>query len=372
MPASDVSAQFNIKYPHPRDLRTGDLLFPRKPVTLEKGIFDPLSLWSPLQRQKTVGELLASKSLSEFAALDLPGLEFDTLYARPRNDDKLLEAAGDTNNAARLLFLIRILRVAFRELIVDWFGMTVDQFLRNPLVKVLMRALDGEILNNDGFFVGHCAMVLRENDGAHSDDTSTDDGNGNVYVIEGNVSDFDHYRVAIHPYHVKGDGADGRYRGWLNFRASQDNLVWHSRHAALEGAGDAAAAPLRQALLESAKTYLGTAYSFFDDSDFGHPGRLYCSEYLYRVFDDVRTGALTAPARPELLTVDDTRTWQWMKDNNPRRKEGDMGDVIRDALADPVIGPHVAGKPFFILTVQMLWRSAHLTPKFKPYGEPYA
>jgi hypothetical protein len=372
MPASDVSDQFNIKYPHPRDLRTGDVLFPRKPKPLIESFFNPISLWSVNERQMTVGGLLAKKGLADLAPLDLPGLEFDTLYARPRRDLEMLEGADDRNNPARLLFLIRILRVAFRDLTVDWFGMTVDQFLRNPLVKVLMRALDGDILNNDGFFVGHCAIVLREDDGAHSDDTSADDGNGNVYVIEANVSDFDHYRVAIHPYHVKGDGADGRWRGWLNFRASQDNLVWHSRHTALDGAPEAAVAPVRQALLASAKTYLGTAYSFFDDSAFGHPGRLYCTEYVYRVFDDVLTGALTPPAHPELLAVDDTRTWQWMKDNNPRVKEGDMGDVIRDALADPVIGPHVAGKPFFILTVQMLWRSARLAAKFKPFGEPYA
>ncbi len=357
--------QWGVNFPDPQALRTGDMLFARKvpkspleasavffsarlnPAQLEMRLPDylgpALTLWLESGDDRHSGVL---ERLTESQLTTMRGTA---------------EAAG-SDNAKRLAFLIAILRAEFGELFEQWFNLTVDAFLKHPLAQVLLNALSGEL--KDGFFIGHCALVLRERDG------KPDDGpQSTAWVIEANATSFAHYGVSIRPYHVDDDGADGRFRSWAAFRASRGDAVWHSRHLALDKAEDAATWAIRAQLAVRAKTYLGRSYSFFDAPAFADDGRLYCSEFIHRAFDDVRSGAGGEAPHGEIDRVDDRRRWLWMKNNNPPGSE--IGKAIEAAWTDARIRDYVypppghpdhhpEGRPFFVLTVQMLWRSGVL------------
>ncbi len=359
-------------FPNPDDLQTGDLLFPRKITALEGPSAATSSLMllatslTGREREMTVRQYLGP----------LLSLYAETVGGGRASEQTLFDARHQTEAAplkvhaglvgaggkGKLAFLLAILRLEFADILFDWFGLKVEDFLHHPLLVVLQGAFDNTV--QDSFFIGHCAMVLRETDGAHSDA-------GDVYVIEANASSFDHYSVSMHPYLLPGDGAGGggRYRSWAGFRASRGDCCWHSRHVFFDQADAAAAQAARQALLAAAKLYLGRTYSFFDTPVFGDHGRLYCSELLYRAYEDVR-----AAATP-LQALDDggVRTWDWMRANNPMRRAGDLGDTIEKVYANLVSGPSVSipDRPFFIITVQMLWRQPVLGHLLLPYGVEY-
>lgn len=371
--SAPVPVQLGVNFPKPEDLQTGDVLFAGNPKSLLESADTDAELGSGLSE----GQL--GKKLPDYLGPRLTTI----VGASPSNDRRELEAVArhtatvatlagteaaggiDTTNQTRMAFLLAILKSEFEPLFRDWFNLSVGQFIKNPLARVLFKALEGDI--GDGFFVGHCGLVLRDRDGAHADD-------GPVYVIEANATSFDHYRVNMRPYHLDGDGADGtgRYRSWTAARASRGDSVWCSRHAAF-GQGTAAhAAEVRNLLLQAAENYQGRSYGFFDTAAYADGGRLYCSEFIHRACDDVRLGANNHSPQPELARVDDRCTWVWIKKNNPPTST--MGKAIQQAWDDPVIGPHVQqeGRRFFILTVQMLWRSGVLPPTFKPKGDDYA
>jgi hypothetical protein len=368
-----VDIAFGVNFPHPNDLQTGDVLFARVPQSMQES------------GEVELGDGLSSARLNQKLP-DFLGSSLTIMVGTRTGDDRVvldavarqaaevqlqsvIEASlgGVSSDQARMAFLIAILRSEFETLFKDWFNLTVRDFIKNPLAKVLFKALEGDI--GDGFFVGHCGLVLCEKDGAHADD-------GEVYVIEANATSFDHYGVALRRYDLAENATNGqlRYRSWAGFRASRGNSVWSSRHAAFDHMHAADAASVRRLLLQAAQTYIGRSYSFFDSPTFANEDRLYCSELIYRVFDDVREGAHESPAHPGLLNPgSDTRTWKWMKENNPKMKKGDMGDAIQTAWDHPVVGPYVqaADKDFFIMTVQMMWRTQHLSQKFLPGGKPY-
>ena len=370
--SAPVPVKLGVNFPKPEALQTGDVLFARNPTSVLESADTDAELGSGL----TEGQL--GKKLPDFLGPRLTTI----VGARPSNDRRELEAvvrhtaaaatlagteaAGgiDTITQTQMAFLLAILKSEFEPLFRDWFNLSVGQFIQNPLARVLFKALEGDI--GDGFFVGHCGLVLRDRDGAHAD-------NGTVYVIEANATSFDHYRVNMRPYHLGGDGADGtgRYRSWTGYRASRGDSVWSSRHVAFGPGNAASATELRTLLLRAAQTYQGRSYGFFDTSTYADAGRLYCSEFIHRACDDVRLGANSNPPHPELARVDDRCTWDWIKKNNPPTST--MGEAIQQAWNHPVIGPHVqqAGRRFFILTVQMLWRSGVLSATFKPKGDDY-
>jgi hypothetical protein len=363
-----VEIEFGTNYPKPEQLRTGDILYVRPAV--------PTSHWRLLMlpdqllevdRQKTVAEFLGPSLMLQLAVIT--------------NDADVLADAQDLARRAELefdglrktttlpmkemLFLIALMYVEFPVLVKSWFHISITRFLMNPLVKLLMKSFDGSI--KDGFFIGHCAMVIRETDGA-------EDGAGTPYIIEANATSFDHYGVNITPYYLPDDGRTGTglYRSWAQARAARGDACWLARPTALADDASPIVRQRRQSLLAGSKTYLGRNYSFFDNPEVGDAGRLYCSEFIYRAFGDV---SKSDPAVPP-MNDGGVMTWQWMKDNNPDdpQKPDGIGHWVQKCWDDPDIGPHIRkkGALFFILTVQMLWHTTAVdNTVFRPYGQPY-
>lgn len=249
-----------------------------------------------------------------------------------------------------LLFVILV--KAFPELLQAWLSMTVRQFLEHPLSRLLTGALQSG--SSPGFFVGHVAMVLREDDGAHADAP-----HGKVWVIEANATDFAHYRVALHPYLVPseptarpapGDTPPPWLRGWANRRLAAGESIWHSRHTTLEDDPDEARS-LRRMMVGAAKRYLGRPYGFFDDPAFGDAGRFYCGEFVHQVFQDTGNGR---------LRVDQNRTWNWLHLNRDLLSGPKFGAEVDAAMKAGNLLATMQGKPFFLLTLPMLYCSEGL------------
>ena len=361
-----VKIEWGVNYPDPSQLRTGDILFARRrnPQTV-LSLLTLASRLNALEVNMTVGQYIGPSLMREVALLaNSPELVEDARVLT-------LKATGPTKvnqSMKELVFFLAILYIEFRWLVKDWFGVNVIEFLtKMPLVRLLLRAFDGHI--KDGFFVGHCAMVVRESDGIES-------SAGKAYVIEANATSFDHYGVNITPYYEESDDNNtGPLRSWAAARAKNGDCAWMARHVALVDNAAPRVAAARQALLCAAKTYLGRGYSFFDDPAAGDSGRLYCSEFIYRAFEDVRQGLDGSAPFPELTAVDTgVRTWRWMKDHNPPGPdESDIGHAIEAVWDDWQTGPYVRNRKFFLFTVQMLWLTAAMdsNTKFKPYGEEY-
>jgi hypothetical protein len=367
-----VPIEPGVNYPKPESLQTGDVLFAGRGAGLLEASDQQLELGAGLsdkQRAMTLESFLGPRLTLEVEANargDLAELAPKLEQLQREAADTAMEAAAeriDTSDMRRMAFLLAILKSEFGELFENWFGMTVDRFIRHPLARVLFRALDGDI--GDGFFVGHCAMVLRERDGAHADD-------GEPYVIEANASSYTQYGVHMSPYDDGSRAPQMSYRSWAAYRASRGDIVWLSRHAGFESTSADQALSLRERLLPAAQSYLGRPYGFFDTADFAHAGRLYCSEFIWRVFSDIASGNDGGALQPVLAPVDDTRSWEWMRENNPPRRPGDIGSAIEEVVNTPDVWDYVKDRAFFILTVQMLWRSAHLRAVFKPGGKDYA
>lgn len=359
------------RHPRPESLRTGDLLFPRCAARQ----------FAEMGARSLAGSLSAEElalPLPQFLgpALTLQLLEGEAapraFAERATAQERSERRGGGGLSPERVALLVAILKLEFAELFDQWFDMSVSRFLSHPLARVLLNALDGELA--DGFFIGHCAMVLREHDGRHSDDPQA-----SLWVIEANATSFSRYGVSARPYHIAGDEVDdsGRHRSWLGQRAARGDSVWRARPAVLETGDASQALAIRERLVPAAKRYQHRSYSFFDSPQFANDGRLYCSEFVFRVLQDVRT-ALAPNDQP--ADTDDRRRWAWMRDNNPPGSP--IGKAIAEALNDaklrrylfpPEGDPdyHPQGRPFFILTVQMLWRSAHLLHLDKPGGVEY-
>jgi hypothetical protein len=282
-------------------------------------------------------------SLLAEAGESSPGKQAQVLKLQSLGREMLhqADAAADRlEDARRTSLMFFILTKAFPTLLNHWLGMTVRQFLRHPLSKLLLGAIERE--SGEGLFVGHVAMVLRETDGAH-------DPAGKAWVIEANTTDFSHYSVAVHPYLVDGEplgptSLQGlRLRGWANRRLAMGESLWHSRHIGLAGV-DAEA--LRGQLVHEAKKYLGRRFGFFDDPAFGDDGRFYCAEFVHRVFTDLGGDA---------MKLDQHRWWSWLVENahllgSAQFAAGVVADVHAQGLYD-----RMQKERFFLLTLPMLY-----------------
>jgi hypothetical protein len=340
-----------VNSPHENDLRTGDLLFPRSPIPAADQLEMLLETSLPLllNPDKSIADVLGVRPVEE-RSRGMPGYEITRVAERPQF---FIESARsgvfDPNRPEHLMLLLKILDATFGELTMDWLNMTVRQFIQHPIARILIDAINKDLGN--GFFVGHCALVLREQAGH-------DANAGRAYVIEANITDFSHYRVSIHPY-SETNGAEPT-SGWVNFRCGLGQQVWHARPAALDRDLPAAAA-MRSAIVTWAKTLLGRPYGFFDNPALGETDRLYCSEFVYSVF---------SKADSMQLDVGDHRSWRWLLENMPDPARTQLEDELRSG--DGRLYQWVITRPFFLLTVQMLWRSARLVAKHKPGGVEYA
>lgn len=372
-PPPPTTIDFCKNFPCPTDLQTGDILFARPPTRT-----DPVEM-------VLITEVLAMDPLGKIRVGDYlgPGLVFRTAMVAQRPDIanqayvvyvawtspislsiKMIELNFELS-PKRIALIIAILMTEFSKLTENWFGLTLVEFCTKPLVQLLLKVFEGNI--RDGFFVGHCALVICEDDGI--DPTTSE-----PYVIEANTTSFDQYGVSMHPYFVDKDGQVGndRFRSWAPYRASRGDCVWSARPKALIGAPPQVAERIRSELRQTAKLYLGRSYGFFDSEVYGDTGRLYCSEFVYSTFRAVLEGRQGSLREPTVQPVgEDVRTWQWMRAHNPARVEGDIGHMIEACFRDPDVEPYIRNREFFILTVQMLYLSTYLEPNFLANSEPY-
>lgn len=373
MPAANppTTIDFGKNFPSPTDLQTGDILFARAPTPI-----DPVVL-------VLMTQVLATDPLGQVRVGDYlgPDLVFQTAMAAERPDiatqayvlyvawtppiSLFSQTVKLKLSPHRVALIMAILMTEFSELTEDWFGLTLIEFCTKPLAQLLLKVFEGDI--SDGFFIGHCALVICEDDGI--DPTTSE-----PYVIEANTTSFNHYGVAMHPYFVEKDGQVGteRFRSWAAYRASRGDCVWSARPKALINADRQTAERIRSELRQTSKLYLGRSYGFFDSAMYGDTGRLYCGEFVYSTFRDVLEGRRGSPPLPNVPPVgEDVRSWQWMRANNPPKVTGDIGHMIEACFKDRDIERHIRNRKFFILTVQMLYLSAYLKPDFLANGEPY-
>ncbi len=355
----DIPIKWDVDHPDPDKLQTGDLLFPRPAAVTHLQMLEAFShAMAFAGGNKTLRDALGPDWLEVVDAHSTPG------YAAlpPQKNSILMEAGGrslfDPSDPAHLYLLLRILRATFNDLLVDWLSMTVNEFIKHPISRILIGAINKDL--GDGFFVGHVAMVMREKDGEHADD-------GRPWVIEANITDFSRYRVSIHPYHDEATDANtgpdsARKRGWVNYRAAMGQKVWAARPLSLAAAGADQAKRTRMAIIREAKSLLGRPYGFFDHPSLGETDRLYCSEFVLSVFRAVSSAGMD-------LNVDDHRWWRWLLDNLP---PGAFKNELEHDLQVGGLYDKVIARPFFLLTVQMLWRSARLGALLKPDGAEYA
>jgi hypothetical protein len=412
--------------PHFDQLQTGDLLFPRKPTPDDNALAWG-TLWARLldgpgtpdlmdaRLRRTIGDILtkADPQLTERLQSDRPwrGYVADpTRWPRvlapvlaasavpPDADDAVVpptvhESLLFQPDAAEHLFseqnallvqangfpgvddpdflfaMLAILRIEFPDLLNQWLNMSVDTFIRSEIGRFFIDMLTSPDVRLS-FFVGHVAIVLREQDGQ-----SVDAPKGQVYVIEANITDYAHYRVSIHPYHCGTDmDPDTRpdappsewaqeMRGWVNRRCALGEYVWHARPD-LKGADPA----WRTALMQVCKSLLGRPYGFFDHPAFGEDDRLYCSEFVYRAFKSLEMKGLL-PGFAEGLR--DRQTWGGMRDYLNASGQHEQLRLVKNIMRDRKIP---ADKPFFVMPPPLLWNSIKLIDRINPGWEsaPYA
>lgn len=375
-PASPV---FGVDCPAPDDLQTGDLLFPRKTQTnkpdkhweaMEKsdGAVFALEGFSP---DITVRQLLEHRYPELLTSNDTQFVQSWSAQRLPTGKPPLLETKGSSKsqfdlNDPRVMYLMyKIVSHDMKELFEDWLNMSVLQFTFSRLGRFLFKLLKADDPAGGNFFIGHMAMVIREEAGQVVTDGSTA---GQVYVIEANITDFSHYRVAMHPYWAAdaADSIEGELRGWANRRLARGEKVWSARPVALisgTGATDKEVVARRAALAAHAKRWHGRPYGFFDEPEFGEPDRMYCAEYLHKVFKDA--GVLGGQD-----LAGGNRTWGWMQRYFQQTGETQLQGYLDDLIAKKGFG---ADRPFFVLTPPMVWDSSVLGQPWSPTGcGPYS
>ena len=378
MTLNDLDNLLGTDCPHPNDLQTGDLLFPRQPgpqaKTLDAQIILASPIVLPMSGQATVRQYLARKRtdlghifksgepLRGYSPELIPrGAGMKALEFGPSKGD------FDISDPANLIRLVKILESEFPDLIDKWLDMSMRDFMDSKIAEFLVESLVADDPRGS-FFVGHLSMVVREEAG------QVVTGNrGTAYVIEANVTDYSHYRVAIHPYHIDGetakptkDNAD-LMRGWAERRLALGENVCRSRPKAL---ADSTGAPaerhgLQQALADKAKLLLGRPFGFFDHPEFGDIDHMYCAEYLFWVFREAGQAQGLDP-----WLIDDLRGWGWMKRYLAASRQTKLLKLVDDTMREQHF-PET--RKFFVLTPPMVWNSAQLPWHWSPDGEgPYA
>ncbi len=270
----------------------------------------------------------------------------------------------DPNDPNHMLMLLKILDATFGDLTEQWLGMNVKTFVRHPVARLLIGAMNQTV--GAGFFIGHCGMILREKAGKHHPE-------GKLFVIEGNITDFSSYAVSISPYYNPDDPAPdaanaGQMTGWVNYRHAMGSKVWKCRPKALDQASPEQARRMREEILVQSKKLLGRPYGFFDHADLGDTDRLYCSEFVLVVLRAVADTLGLPRGDNGAFDIEDRRWWAWLVQNV---RDPSFKTELWQTLQAGGLWDRVQNKRFFLYTVQMLWCSAATTGHFKPDGEEY-
>lgn len=392
--------RFGENCPWPKDLQTGDLLFPRR----LKVAYAPAVVYAAAESggsgstysRRTLRELIrqdndvlapffrdtrsantgfgpditrlrfspleigmsthtSSTDSSPSAMNNAASMDYTSLLADPYDkrhpfvDSLRPKSLPDMSQEELDRWLLLILKISLHAIPEQWLDMTVDRFHKHPIWEFLV----AQLLSPDptlSFFVGHVGVVLKEA--------------GSTWVIEANITDYSHYRVAVHPYYVADEVASfgpenpgeskedaiksnaARLRGWVNRRCALGELTWWARPDELNDDD-------RRKLPNIAKRYLGRPYGFFDHPDIGHHNRLYCSEFVYRIFGDLREDLQAS--------IDDQRTWDGMAAHLNAAGEKDQETMVRRIKKELGNDPKFA--KFFVLPPALLWRSNGLSKK---------
>lgn len=360
---------YGVDCPGVDDLKTGDLLLPKKLVSSDDENTFPY-VWQGFTEQSLSDVTVRDVYQKVFQINQWSELDWDSLRANGVGRVELSRRMEVSQTAEGLwrstqhqqvnfedprvmYFLLQVMRVALPDLLESWMGTSVRDFLKSSLGKILFTLLKSDDPAGQNVFIGHVGMVIREANGV-----VTTDATGTPYVIEANATDFSHYRVAIHPYWVD-EGADTPstcLRGWAKRRLAIGNQVWLAR-------SDRSIPPEAPGLLvDAAKRWLGRPYGLLDSSVFADPDRMYCSEYIYRVFND----ALGYPLGQA------NRTWGWFVNHLIKSGQTDLAEAAKEVQTQ---AGYVDDHEFFLLTPAMVWLDGSMTHKWCPPsggGGPYA
>lgn len=261
-----------LKYPRISDLKSGDLLFPKKPG-------DPVIAFVPTGEGPEDGPGLSSKAV--FSPGHLAMTVGQLMALQPAQADPARLAIGLWRT--RLQSLLETVESPANE---NWQAVLDD--LELPQLLKLGESLLGEWVGTPGegfprldWTVSHVAMAFEQD--------------GRWYVIEAGCTDFSHYRVCIAPYLDAEDAgrSPGQARGWARRRTDLGQSVWSARHKDLK----TQQVPL---LLDHCKNFLSVPYGILEPGGMSNPDRIYCAELLQRGFGQVG------------LHMDEHQTWQWV------------------------------------------------------------
>jgi uncharacterized protein YycO len=285
----------------------------------------------------------------------------------------------------KLLKLIQsaLIAAGFKNIANEWFGHTINsksfiKFYSDPLIKLFFNVFaEGDIRNN--LFIGHVGMVICEKNGKMVKNAK----NSNVYVIEANITSYSHYRVAIHPYYIQEevntvenylrkyfDNKDllplcdfslpaTQAVGWVNRRIAKRECVWHARPNSENFPKN-----WQMELATKAKSLHGRAYAFFDNPELGDDDRLYCSEFIYKVYKD----AIGDAANDLINKMKWGEVVKYLKVDKNTKMEKLISEIIKKNNKYKI----QETDDFFVLPPAILWNSKILKEIKCGMKDPYA
>jgi len=301
-----ITLPHQFPLPGPDDLRSGDLLFPKR-------------------AQDTILALVPGLTLNS-QNLDLP-----VHYSHMRLDELL---ASDAPQDSALKNHMAILQGRM----VGAFGADMGVALKAldlPLVLYLYRLLFDEVaeqtmpvLQDLNLAFGHVAMLFEEA--------------GEWFVMEAGCTDYSNYRVSIALYWDADDvnRPKGQKRSWTLRRVDLGQSVWTARHKLFS------ALSLPPVLAEC-KNWLGVPYGILEPGMMANPDRIYCSELIQRGFDRAQ------------LTIDQNQNWPWLLARLASRRKTWESSALNEVRA--LLLPRIP-----LLSPGMIYDGPQMTQPFKP------
>lgn len=382
----------DVKKPYRSGLQSNDIsalmaeVFSSPTKRIPIGNFDPKKALHITQKIYIQNSEVAFKNNNSMYSSKFNELAFKQII---EYDSESAETQGLEDIQDEILANPKIIKLIFdimkadglTVLIAEWFSGEVPknlkQFYTDPLTKMLFEMLTAHDPRTN-VFLGHVGLVIREKEGQNAIGND-----GNVYIIEANITSYSHYRVAMHPYFVSAEVdqvkkylndnignesidyelAAANVTGWLNRRTAMLEHVWHARpEATLDNGfkGD-----WQNAIINAAKAMHGRPYGFFDQPEMGDDDRMYCSEFIYNAF---KRGVSDNAANllKEKMTWDNVRL-SLEKDGNTK-----MHGFIDDILSKKDRYTKVPTDPFFVFQPAILWNSPCLQSILEPGHNSYA
>lgn len=312
-------------YPPTSELKTGDLLFPKKPehrVLEAKGLLGNNRLTVSknecnLERQQgadtALPTLLDLQKLPPQKLLETNSEQWRDMVAYAHMVQSRIRRAFGLRFADRLLQLVL---PNFFELVRLLFNETAA--ITSPLKPDLSLTFS------------HVAMAFEED--------------GEWYVIESGATDFSHYRVSVSPYFDADDHnrAPSQYRGWAMRRQSLGQHVWSARSTPVLNQAQ------QQQLVNECKAHLGIPYGILEPGMINNDDRIYCSELVAYAY-----ASLDPP-----LPITHNQNWFWIAS----QLLGLNKTMVKTFCS--VMG--TKGYPFPLLSPAMIYTSPCMQPVFSP------